>query len=203
MTEYKREQVSALADGELESSTLDSLEYQSESLKDTWWRYHLISDAIHQRFPLCTDLTLSKRISAAIAREPTVLAPPRTGRRPLPGFIRPVAGLAVAATVATVAILGVQSYQAERLGPEPQTAQVAPAPAPLPAREFAVSTADRMSPAAQPVAQPVVQPMPREIHSSAQISRYILNHNEYQSSMGVQGVTPYVRLVATDGKNPE
>ena len=201
MTEYEREQVSALADGELDDSILDSLD--RETVQDAWWRYHLIADAIHQRSPLCTDLNLSRRISAAIAAEPAILAPSRAARRPLPGFIRPAAGLAVAATVATVAILGVQQYQAERLGLPPETAQAVTAPAaPLPAREFSVPAPDRLA-AAQTVAQPMVQPVQREIHTSAQISRYILNHNEYQSSMGVQGVTPYVRLVATGNNNDE
>ena len=42
------------------------------------------------------------------------------------------------------------------------------------------------------------QPIRRDMQSDLRISRYILNHNEYQSNVGVQGVTPHVRLVTTD-----
>ena len=51
------------------------------------------------------------------------------------------------------------------------------------------------------VSVPEVQatrPIRMEMQSDLRISRYILNHNEYQSNVGVQGVTPHVRLVTTD-----
>jgi negative regulator of sigma E activity len=112
--------------------------------------------------------------------------------RTIPGFIRPIAGLAIAASVAAVAILGIQAYRPGELSPSAEIAQGQPVRIERSNLEFGVpvSVPDRQ----------VVQPVQLKIQSDARISRYILNHNEYQSRVGAQGVTPvsiFIEKVST------
>jgi len=187
MTEHKREQVSALMDGELDEVASSRLA-EDESVKNIWRRYHLISDVIHQRTPQ-TSPHLAAKISELIKNEPTVLAP---GHRSFPAYLRPVAGIAVAASVATLAILGIQQYRNDTETREPVVAQLT-VQSQSPVRGI-------MIPAEQANMESI-RPVQMEIQSDAKINRYIMNHNEYQSNAGVQGVMPYVRLVATDNNN--
>jgi sigma-E factor negative regulatory protein RseA len=186
MTEQKREKISIFMDGESDINEFSTLPLDDE-LKGTWHRYHLISDVLHQRIPLHSQISLSQKISESIKQEPTVLSPVR---KPLPGFFKPLAGMAIAASVAGLAILGIQQYQSNNLPSENQTAQIEQLQSQPSNLEFGVQ-----------VSVPEVQatrPIRMEMQSDLRISRYILNHNEYQSNVGVQGVTPHVRLVTTD-----
>lgn len=208
MTDHNKAQISALMDGELDAMETGKL-LQDRTLKSTWHRYHIISDVLQNRTPT-PNLELSLSISELIRNEPAILAPTR---KAMPAYLRPVAGIAVAASVATLAILGVQQYRASQLqSSAPALASVAdsntmipvPASAPVPlvveragVQPVLVSTRTTV---------PMVQPVDNQTATyqagpdSQQISRYILNHNEYQSMAGVHGVTPHVRLVATDGR---
>ncbi|MGY8815193.1 MAG: sigma-E factor negative regulatory protein [Gammaproteobacteria bacterium] len=188
MTEQKREKISTFMDGESDINEFSTLPLDDE-LKSIWHRYHLITDVLHQRTPINSQISLSQKISESIKQEPTVLSPTR---KSLPGIIKPLAGMAIAASVAALAILGIQQYQTNDLNLPAvnQTAQIQqlqPQPSNL---NFGVqvSVPDRQA----------AQPIRRDMQSDLRISRYILNHNEYQSNVGVQGVTPHVRLVTTD-----
>ena len=142
---------------------------------------------MHQRFPIHSQTKLSKNISESISNQPTVLSPVKNTS--LPAYIRPIAGLAVAASVAAVAILGIQQFQSdglETINPTAQIETIQNRPTNL---EFGV-----------PVNLPDVttaRPVQMQLQSDLRISRYILNHNEYQSNMRIQGVTPHIRLVTT------
>lgn len=108
MSDILNEQLSALLDGELppEETTLLLKRLGREAeLAQRLTRYRLCGDVLRgERAQPRADFTM--RVSAAIAAEPP-LAPPRAaGRRP--GGVRwlaPLAGLAVAASVAVVAVL--------------------------------------------------------------------------------------------------
>lgn len=114
----------------------------------------------------------------------------------MPAYLKPVAGLAIAASVATLAILGIQSYQS---GVTPAgTGQPGIARAPQPAAAPGVRVSGT-APAAAAAEQARTRPPARvAIQSNPRISRYLLNHNEFQAGASVQGAIPYVRLVATD-----
>lgn len=194
MNEQQNEKLSALMDGELDELNLNQIA-RDESAKATWHRYHLISDVLHQRQLLPVNLDLSAKISEMIKNEPAILAPVT---KTTPHYLKPAAGFAVAASVAALAILGVQLYQSDVAGPS--QVPVAEVQIQQPVRELLVV-------APQPLPQPAsqnnasVRPVQMEIQSNAKISRYIMQHNEYQSNVGMQGVMPHVRLVTIETNN--
>jgi sigma-E factor negative regulatory protein RseA len=122
-----KDRISELMDGELDDGSagrvIDALASEGEA-REAWRTYHLISDALGKSRMLPAGF--SERVAAALAAEPTVLAPrrlavPREPRR----------WLALAAGVAAVSLVG-------WLGFGPQQTAVAPvaqAPKPLVVKE--------------------------------------------------------------------
>jgi sigma-E factor negative regulatory protein RseA len=109
-----KDRISALMDGELDDSSaataIEALQSDGEAC-DTWRTYHLISDALGKSHMLSEGF--SERVAAALAKEPTVLAP---RRRPAG---EPRRWVALAAGVAAVSLVG-------WLGFAPQQTAVAP-----------------------------------------------------------------------------
>jgi sigma-E factor negative regulatory protein RseA len=172
------EWLSALADDELHGSELqrrvDSL-IQDTGLRQRWAHYHAIREAIHGDSQLALGSQLQQRVSAALANEPVVLAPRRMPRN----WVRHVAGLAVAASVTAVAIIGVQNLN-----------QPGSLPGVIPALASQVPATQTVARAERPVNQ--VSQQVRNDH----LAPYLVNHNEYSSSTNMQGMLPYVRIVS-------
>lgn len=168
------EELSALVDGELEESEirncLDQMEEDSE-LASRWQRYHLIGDAMRSNMPPQLDVDLTAHVRAAIADEPTVLVPrAKSNRAAHRNGWRYVAGMAVAASVAAIAVITIQPSS----GPEGIGAA-------------SLQTAQQSVPNSPPPAVMSVSSAPR-----ASIASYLINHNEYA---GRHGMLPYVRIV--------
>ncbi len=196
MNEQMKEQLSTFIDGEVsdDDAIINNL-VKDGTAKEVWLRYSIISDVMHRRTPMQADAGLSSRISALVGEAPVVLAPEPVK---YPAYLRPVAGFAIAASVAALAILGIQHYQSDVVPVDTGPASIARAPVTVSGGQ--ADTVARAVPASpRPVVQTVTQPVVQmEIQFNPRMSRYLLNHNEFQSSTGVQGVMPYVRLVATD-----
>ena len=182
-------------DGELNSADCTD-KFSDKAVTDIWRRYHIISDIMHHRTPIHNHSHLSTQISQAIQNEPAILAPERSYQSKILG---PLAGLAVAASVAAVAILGIQNYQQDENRLEGQTLQIELVSSNTAPIEYGVPVQPRV--AAEAAA--TVRPVQLQIQTDSRISRYILNHSEYQSNMGVQGMTPHIRLVATESPENE
>ena len=110
MNDAKKERLSAFVDDEAEGSTR---ELAGELLADpellgVWSRYHLISDCLKRNMPEHLDKELAGRVAKSLEREPAIVAPARIPA----AFIKPVTGFAIAASVATLAIVGIQQQQA-------------------------------------------------------------------------------------------
>jgi sigma-E factor negative regulatory protein RseA len=120
MTKPYDEQLSALVDDELDSSELQLLIRQAQrtdELAERVGRYAVIRDALHRTLPEQVDPSLGRRISAALEEEPAHDGrAPETSRR----WMRPTAGLAVAASVALVAIA---VWPEQSAGPESESLQ--------------------------------------------------------------------------------
>ncbi len=132
------QEISAWMDGEAgphESESALRKCCASEEALRTWQAYHLIGDALRGQSPSGTQT--ASRVMAALAQEPTVLAP--RARAASAARI----GLAAAASVATVAVVGWIGVQGG-LSTPPATVAKAPAKAAEPV--LAVVT----PPAAQP-----------------------------------------------------
>lgn len=124
MSESKFETLSSMVDNyrisEQDSEqTIDDM-LKDEHLANTWQNYHLIGDVMRNEVPQSLQLDLSAEISAAIAEEPTVLAPHATHNKESSGikgkiiqFMKPVGQLAIAASAAGLMILGVQQNSSD------------------------------------------------------------------------------------------
>jgi len=121
MTIEKCEQLSSFVDGELDSEDtkqfLDQL-CNDKDLKQSWERYHVISDSIRSRLPDALHTRFSESVMSAIESEPTILAPTpepvtsstqSTPQNVQTSVFKRVSGFAIAASVATIAVIGVQS----------------------------------------------------------------------------------------------
>ena len=191
MIEQNKAQISALMDGELDDMAVKKL-LEDKSIKQTWQRYHIISDVIQNRVPINTSSQLALRISELIKNEPAIVAP---SRQKILNYFKPVAGAAVAATVAAMAILAVQQYRADDLTPATPVAVNIPVPAQVNQVGVPVQIVQ-----ADNVRQVRQQQLIESNPDNVQIRRYLLNHNEYQMNMGVHGAVPHVRLVTIDRK---
>lgn len=109
MNETKKEQLSAFMDGEIDGLQKNQVEQilKDPELLDAWSRYHLVSDCLKRNLPDHLDRELASRISRSIAQEPAIVAPGSLSR----SVAKPAAGFAIAASVAALAIFGIQQQQ--------------------------------------------------------------------------------------------
>lgn len=104
MTNTSDEQLSALADEELSESEVQFLVRRAgrtDEMREQLGRYAIMREALHRNLPDYVDPALARRIADAIDREPAHDGVPASPQR---RWLRPVAGVAVAASVALVAI---------------------------------------------------------------------------------------------------
>ena len=189
VAEMNREQISALMDGELDEGRAHSLcaQLKSEESVECWAAYHLIGDAL--RNECMAQQGFAERFAERLAAEPTVLAP---GHKPLAegpnGFgwqatvrSRPWHyGLAAAASVAAVGLVGWFGMQEFNLGPG--------------FSELAAARAARTT-LATAVDSKAIEQVNRKAQNLG-INPYLLVHQEYSPTTAMQGVRPYVRTVA-------
>jgi len=195
MTEYSKEKLSALMDDELginSESVMHTL-VNNDDHKRTWSRYHLIGECLRGNLPKHIDLELADRIKEEIKNEPTILAPKHIART----FIKPVMGFAIAASVAVVAILGIQQTSTN-----PTQS--------LPTQSFAVNQLIPQNKhiVANAIEQPSIKnvkqlPAVSHIEARSRLNRYLVNYNEYRATAGMQVMLPYVRIVAYETDEQE
>jgi sigma-E factor negative regulatory protein RseA len=197
MANDQEERVSALADGELDHHQLDALlarMRKDDALRARWARYHLISDALHNNLTRGTQLDISRRVSAAIEQEPVIFAPLWQRAFPSRRMVKQAAGVAMAASVTAVAILGAQWVNRDMSAPAvPALASVA-TPEPPKAIELVAMESPSMGQPA--VAQMTGSQQPADQVWIRNLDSYVVNHNEYAGSSSMHSVLPYARLVS-------
>ncbi len=112
MTEHLRDQLSAFLDGELPRPEVELLLRRlagNDELQIALSRYVVIGECLRNAPGQSVTRGFAGRVRAAVAAEGTRKGVDRV--RSLGPWLRPVGGLAIAATVATVAILGLQRTQ--------------------------------------------------------------------------------------------
>lgn len=190
MSEQKKQQLSMLMDGEFDHQTDQIIGdlIHDESLRNTWWRYHLISDALSSHATAYFDRTLADRISAQIKHEPTILVP---NPSPARSFIKPVAGFAIAASVAAMAILGILHNRTEQVELQPQQIAVRQTGPTSGNTQFSLPSSPR------PASLAVTRPEFRNVGANSRLNSYLVNYNEYRTTRsGMQGMLPYMRIIA-------
>jgi sigma-E factor negative regulatory protein RseA len=189
------EQISALLDGETDRQTQDRL--ISELLRDgderleTFGRYRLIGDVMRGESAVIAD-GLHRRVGDALHNEPTVLAPRRRTAR----WLRPVAGAAIAASVAAAAIMVAPSFlgPSETLGPalvEAPTVRTGPASV-LQVADGTVANRD------ETVGNGRWQTLDADLE--ARLNRLVIEHHEFGGRTGINGPVAHVGLVNYAGR---
>lgn len=192
-TEMNGEKLSALVDGELNGAeygqALDAINLSPE-LRQRWMRYHTASDALKKSLPAALlKPDFSSRVMQAIDAEPTIFAPRNITRKINP-LVKQLAGLAIAASVTAVAVLGVQTWRLEPVAEPIATAlQVAPPVADLIRPVVATTTTTT---AATNTVTVDADSAALPAHVQSQINQYLLTH---QNSLAAQRMLPYARIV--------
>ena len=186
MIDEKLEQISALVDDELEQGSRFALHALATdgAYQGVWGRYHLIGECLRGHLPARVDLQLAGRISKALHDDPVLRGSHRWQR-----LLKPAAGLAIAATVAAVAVLGVR-----QIGSGPAATAMPPLASNPPATNNDYQT---VTVTAGPVPQQPARNYSTPVDDAqSRLNRYLVNYNEYRANAGVQGTLPYVRIVA-------
>ncbi len=106
MSKETREHLSALVDGEISRETSRFLVRRlgaDDELRATWTRYHLVRDCLRHQDGVSAGEDLCARVSLALESEQ-----PGKRFRTLPtAWLKPVAGLAIAASVSLMAVVAV------------------------------------------------------------------------------------------------
>ena len=190
MSKESLEHLSSLMDGEFSRDSgmfLTRRMASDEALCETWERYHLIRDCIRQPGSKQVVTGLSVRLRATLQAEQSPSMPFLHGNR----WLKPVSGLAIAASVALMAIVVTAPQQG-----------TAPGVAPGTAGDVAL---------AKSVNQPFVSPNTVQLVAGSQpasysapkkseaqrLNAYLLRHNQMARTVGRQGFISFVPIVAT------
>lgn len=194
MTDTIKEQLSAFLDGELpeaETTLLLKRLGRDDDLKGTLSRYSLIGAALRAEGEVSAARHVASRVRAAIAVEPTLPAVPvgvAAAR-----WLRPLAGLGVAAGVAAATLLVMPQVTPGTAAAPPQVAlEAAPLAAPA-AATLAMPAADVPPPSY------TTPPAPAGAASLAapQLAAYLVAHSEFTSPLARRTV-----IVAPAAENP-
>lgn len=183
MSDLIDEQLSACLDGELSDAELRLLlkrTARDAGTAQALGRYALISEALRHT-PVRPSADFCARISAAVAQEPVAKAAPLQRLSPMLRYLRPAAGMAIAASVATVAVLALQQPVGPSVAPTLIADQSAPAlQLPQPetlAPSYVVPSST--GPAAR---------TPQIAVPAARVTNYVVAHSEYSSPLGRRSV---------------
>lgn len=185
MSKESLEHLSSLMDGELSREAglfITRRLSADDEMCQTWERYHLIRDCIRQPGGKHLVTGLAFKMNASLEAETAPVS--RAGKAR--SWLKPVSGLAIAASVAMMAI-------------------VVTAP---PTADVSGEGADSLvSPAAEPFVSPNTLPMapvsqaasydPAGQANSNALNAYLLRHNQMARTAGRQGFVSFVPIVAT------
>jgi sigma-E factor negative regulatory protein RseA len=198
MSEQIREQVSAFLDGELPNSETELLLKRltrDGELRESFGRYALIGEALRGASEAYLTKGFAGRVNFAIDGEP-VPAGGHVARTHAPRWWRPLAGVAVAAGVAAVAVVALQqravaptlrpvlALTAQNLAPTPAALS---GQAPREAISYTVPVSSPEAPAAMP---------------PARLTNYVFAHSKYSSGLDQRGVLADL-LIEADEQQPQ
>jgi len=178
MNEELDSQLSAMFDDELPAAECELLARRlsrDEELRGRWSRYAAIGATIRAEGGARLNAELARRVSVAIAIEPAVAAaePARPRSRTLASrWWAPVGGVAVAARVATAAILWV------RFESPPAGQVIAQGTPGTPSGTTVGQSADNAANASYVVPKTLPR---RSIVPSTQLANYVVAHSEFSS----------------------
>lgn len=184
MIDSVKEQLSACLDGELpqhELALLSKRVGQDNELRAAVARYALISETLRTGKPVVTSKDFADRLMTRVQAEPVLPAPldapPLRKSAPAMRFARPMAGLAVAASVAALALFSVQ-----RAGIIPSESNLADT------RADTAAVASSAGEAADRYVVPTTPTTTSAFIPATRLTNYVVAHSEYSSPLGRQRV---------------
>ena len=196
MTKESLEHISVLMDGEFSRETgmfLTRRLASEEAMCATWERYHLIRDCIRQPGSKQVVTGLCEKVNASLDAEDAPVGTSGNTSR----WLKPVAGLAIAASVALLAIVVTAPPTGTIPGHSADTALATPANPP-----FVSPNTLSIAPVSQAVSY-----TPAQQANTNRLNAYLLRHNQTARTAGRQGFIAFVPIVATQSpvqnKTPE
>lgn len=189
-----KEKISAWLDDAVQHNEVDLLEVdRSKQSYSTVARYQMIGDALRGKVSDASMIDISASVSEAIQQEPelaVISRPVRTSRRerkPLFDFgswLRPVGGLAVAATVAMVMVVTLTDQQK---GTD----------------NAVIANVGQQPVRALPVGNvtPVYNSPGMATMPAVNLNSYVTEHSEFAAQDTIQGMMPYARSVSFGSDN--
>ena len=208
MTDEIREQLSALLDDELSATEsahlLDKLG-QSRDLRDHWDRYHLIGDVLRGETLHVSSIQIADRVRERIEKEPFIVASPKPrsaaaqtepGHRSSVQWLKPAAGVALAASVAVVTVFSLPQLTGDSGDPGSgvqiaATQQPINPPVQLVSSQRSSAYSRGSSLRWKNLSEPQVE---------SKLNGYLVDHNEYAAPGGMSGVLPYATFVSYDAQ---
>jgi sigma-E factor negative regulatory protein RseA len=184
MTANAHEQLSALLDGELPEAEVAMAVRRvtrDEAMRATALRYSLIGDALRDELPAGRPADLVARVSAALDAEPAAAAvAPKRFRN----VARYGAGLAVAASVALVALVALPGRQQEEAPPMLSATEVA---SPAPEQRMMLPPVYTRAAGGGP----------------DRLTRYYVNHTEYAPPVSGRGALTRIIVIQPEAAPPD
>lgn len=188
MDQRQYEQLSAWMDaGTAGAGTAMSDRLLSDGeLSQVWERYHLIGDVLRNEMAPIDHASLTAAIHDRLREEPTILAPSVSRLNPTAHHatrMRWAAGMAMAASVAAIVIIGVTRVEQQSGADIAQTGSATVERAPI-----NLAAASRPSAPERDVTEPAVD---------SKINRYLADHSKFVASGGsLNGMVPLVTLIS-------
>ena len=192
MSEQIREQVSAFLDGELPNTETELLLKRltrDAELRERFGRYALIGETVRGAGPHSLTRGFASRLNVAIDGEPAVAVVAAVARARGSRWWRPLAGISVAAGVATVAIVALQQ---RAIAPIPGTSPpIAAQNSAAPQRSVGVQNASLTQgggAAREALSYTVPGASNGTSGMSPRLTNYMFAHSKYSSVLGQRGV---------------
>lgn len=187
MSDDKYEAYSALLDGEADpleqKSLLDALA-EDRVARERLGRYSMIGDGLRGEAVKVDALTVADAVRERLQREPVILAPQISRESARSRWWQPATGIAIAASVALVAVGLAPRLMTDSPEATPAAVQVVGVPAPQAVLVYSPGTHWSDS-----------RPDQEE-----RLNRYLADHNEFATQGGVPAIVPYATFVSYDGK---
>jgi sigma-E factor negative regulatory protein RseA len=185
MNDPIKEQLSAFLDGELPPAETELLlrrfDRDAAALESRCGRYRLIGDALRGVGGRVPSDGFAARVHLAVAAETIAPSGRREVARATRAWLRPVAGMGIAAGVAAVAILGLRVD-----GPGESATSIAQTPPVVSGTATLSSASDGISDASSYVV-PVTMTRGTAIVPT-RLTNYVVAHSEYSSPLGRRNV---------------
>jgi len=200
MNEKQAELTSALLDGELDHddqvrAVAAVLAAGPEAL-ERFGRYRLIGDVMRGESAVLAS-SVADQVRRALRDEPVVLAP---RPRQMPSWLRPVAGVAVAASVAVGAVLVAPQLMTQTGQPASPVQVAASMPQQLVAPTLVSTGSSEEGAAPLAVAATTGRWQTLDQDLEDRLSRLVIEHNEFGGRTGINGPVPHIGFVSYDGR---